>query len=82
MKNNNYIYEFWDFLALPKCKTYFEKVNKISLFIEAMNNYKSIKKFDFFLCTGNIFHDCVRYSGYSDEKIDIDQLIKYLKKYL
>lgn len=75
-----YKYEFWDVLKLPKWKNQLDKVNKISLFIEAMNNYNIVKNFDFFLCTGNIFFGCVRYYGYSTQKIDINKLNDYLKK--
>ena len=76
----NYNYEFWDILVIPKWKNQLDKVNKISLFIEAMNNYKMVKEFNFFLCSGNVFKNWIRYYGYSNEKIDIDQLNNYLKK--
>lgn len=75
-----YKYEFWDILALPKWKNQLDKVNKISLFIEAMNNYNMVKKFDFFVCSSMLFKNCIRYSGYSNEKINIDQLNNYLKQ--
>ena len=75
-----YNYEFWDILQVPKWKNQLEKVNKISLFIEAMKNYNMVKKFDFFLCTGNLFKDCIRYYGYSTQKIDTNKLNDYLKK--
>ena len=75
-----YNYEFWDILVIPKWKNQLDKVNKISLFIEGMNNYNMVKKFDFFLCTSNLFKNWIRFYGYSNEKIDIDQLNNYLKK--